>query len=414
MNIIICREGQNYGPYSIEQVQEWVADGTLIPATDLAWHDGMTEWLPLNVVLLQFVPAVPTITAPQLVSSSTSNPVTRPTLSAETKASPKPKSKVGCIQAFSGCVMLSFIGFVAFIVLGAIASRFGANNISDSFSASKGESFGPFYNIKTKETILTSEIDINERSEGLDITKDPGIPDEFSSNLYDLSQKFPTSTALQIVIKAQYRTAYGKLDPETFAEEINLEEVRKWSKEEYIKTHSIFFSNMFTMGEYGGEGDDSENMKSIPLPTAPGTDTTTGSSITQPTQQTSYSVGQFADLVGHYPNGSARTNVCYGTSTLDINPDGTYHMDYTLNILGEDQGAQEEGHLEKSASGILMITERDGMADESMEPRANVGARSLKVVIDQKTIDITSGKEEYKFDKSLKQPLPLSSSNDSK
>jgi hypothetical protein len=54
------------------------------------------------------------------------------------------------------------------------------------------------------------------------------------------------------------------------------------------------------------------------------------------------------------------------------------------------------------------------MADESMEPRANVGARSLKVVIDQKTIDITSGKEEYKFDKSLKQPLPLSSSNDSK
>ena len=50
MQVHIDRGGQRLGPYSIEEVTNHLAEGTL-QATDLGWADGMPEWLPLPQAL---------------------------------------------------------------------------------------------------------------------------------------------------------------------------------------------------------------------------------------------------------------------------------------------------------------------------------------------------------------------------
>ena len=43
MQIYISRDGETKGPYSIEDVNAYLKDGTLSP-TDLACQEGMDEW----------------------------------------------------------------------------------------------------------------------------------------------------------------------------------------------------------------------------------------------------------------------------------------------------------------------------------------------------------------------------------
>ena len=47
MQVYINRAGQQFGPYSMEQVTQGLAEGSLV-ATDLAWHEGADEWVPLS------------------------------------------------------------------------------------------------------------------------------------------------------------------------------------------------------------------------------------------------------------------------------------------------------------------------------------------------------------------------------
>ena len=49
MQVHIDRNGERYGPYSIEDINAYLANGTLQP-TDLAWQDGMTDWVPVTQV----------------------------------------------------------------------------------------------------------------------------------------------------------------------------------------------------------------------------------------------------------------------------------------------------------------------------------------------------------------------------
>lgn len=47
MKILIHRDGQEYGPYTPEELTEQVREGT-ISLHDLAWHEGRTDWVPLS------------------------------------------------------------------------------------------------------------------------------------------------------------------------------------------------------------------------------------------------------------------------------------------------------------------------------------------------------------------------------
>jgi hypothetical protein len=51
MQIYISRDGEQNGPYSIEDVNAYLKDGTLLP-TDLACQEGPDEWVPLNKIQL--------------------------------------------------------------------------------------------------------------------------------------------------------------------------------------------------------------------------------------------------------------------------------------------------------------------------------------------------------------------------
>ena len=50
MNITIARNGQQFGPYTIEQVNAFIASGQIL-YSDMALQEGASQWLPLSTVL---------------------------------------------------------------------------------------------------------------------------------------------------------------------------------------------------------------------------------------------------------------------------------------------------------------------------------------------------------------------------
>jgi hypothetical protein len=66
-DIYLLIDGQQAGPYTEEQVRQSIAEGH-IPADQLAWHEGLTEWKPLPTLTAMpyqpqpppFVPSIPT------------------------------------------------------------------------------------------------------------------------------------------------------------------------------------------------------------------------------------------------------------------------------------------------------------------------------------------------------------------
>jgi len=64
MQIYIHRDGQQFGPYSLEQAQDYLRSGDLL-AEDLAWHEGAADWMPLaGVVGVAPVAALSSVGAP--------------------------------------------------------------------------------------------------------------------------------------------------------------------------------------------------------------------------------------------------------------------------------------------------------------------------------------------------------------
>ena len=49
MQVHIDRNGERYGPYSLEEVNTYLMDGSLLPA-DQAWQDGMADWVPIDQI----------------------------------------------------------------------------------------------------------------------------------------------------------------------------------------------------------------------------------------------------------------------------------------------------------------------------------------------------------------------------
>ncbi len=49
MLIHIQRDGQQFGPYTLEDLNQYLADGSLLP-TDLVWYEGASDWVHMNQV----------------------------------------------------------------------------------------------------------------------------------------------------------------------------------------------------------------------------------------------------------------------------------------------------------------------------------------------------------------------------
>lgn len=66
----VSRNGQTYGPYTLEDLQRYVASGNVLP-TDLAKSDEMADWQPVSQILGSSMPAAaPAPAAPYPDSSS--------------------------------------------------------------------------------------------------------------------------------------------------------------------------------------------------------------------------------------------------------------------------------------------------------------------------------------------------------
>jgi Tfp pilus assembly major pilin PilA len=81
MQIHIHREGQNFGPYSLEEVNAYLQSGNL-GAGDLAWYEGAADWMPLE--------AVPGVVGARAVAAAT---MVRQRPAAVAKAKPQAKPK---------------------------------------------------------------------------------------------------------------------------------------------------------------------------------------------------------------------------------------------------------------------------------------------------------------------------------
>lgn len=67
MQIHIHRDGQQYGPYSPEDITKHLRDGTL-RSNDLAWYEGCSDWIPLS--------NVPGVTTPSRLPATPPPPIT--------------------------------------------------------------------------------------------------------------------------------------------------------------------------------------------------------------------------------------------------------------------------------------------------------------------------------------------------
>ena len=131
MQIHISRGDNIRGPFTREQIQYWLEKGTLLP-DDLAYHDGLNDWIPLSRLMDSLV--VPVAPEPTLAPAQ-SKPVVKGPVRSQNM--PWSQSKLGrihnrCRQITGGfgCVFWLFIAFyipASIFIIGAICSKFHIN-----------------------------------------------------------------------------------------------------------------------------------------------------------------------------------------------------------------------------------------------------------------------------------------------
>ena len=98
MQIYIHREGQQFGPYSVEEAKEHLAAGSL-RAADMAWHEGMADWMPLAQLEGMAPAAAPTVPKPVQMTQPSWIPPKRtgdssPTVRSVVSAAPAPAAPI--------------------------------------------------------------------------------------------------------------------------------------------------------------------------------------------------------------------------------------------------------------------------------------------------------------------------------
>ena len=74
MAILVCRNGQQEGPYELDEIDRALREGKL-SATDLAWQEGLADWLPLGELVGLQEPVPPVVSAAKTASSGISRAI---------------------------------------------------------------------------------------------------------------------------------------------------------------------------------------------------------------------------------------------------------------------------------------------------------------------------------------------------
>lgn len=85
----VGRNGQQTGPFSVEQLKEMAATGQLSP-TDLVWKEGMAGWEPASTIPDVFTPAAPSVTSTPVTSTPSYSSPAPATESPQSQYNPNP------------------------------------------------------------------------------------------------------------------------------------------------------------------------------------------------------------------------------------------------------------------------------------------------------------------------------------
>ena len=116
MQIYITRGSDSSGPYSLEDVQTYLEQGMLLP-DDLAYHEGLPGWTPLEEVLAAVKPAsAPAITPPvPSPVAEVSKPVAAVTPASVVAPPAKSKKALVIAAAVAGLAVFGGVGTVVYL-----------------------------------------------------------------------------------------------------------------------------------------------------------------------------------------------------------------------------------------------------------------------------------------------------------
>ena len=119
MQLYVSRDGQQFGPYTIEDARAHLAAGSLLP-TDLAFLDGAPNWAPLVEVLAAAPQPALSANPPasQPVGTATQPaPMGKAQSAKKTKKKSKPKKKDKASSAGLGELLLKYKAILAVVVI---------------------------------------------------------------------------------------------------------------------------------------------------------------------------------------------------------------------------------------------------------------------------------------------------------
>ena len=147
MQVHIDRGGQRFGPYSVEQVNSHLADGTILP-TDLGWTDGMTDCVPVTQVAgVSTAAAAATAAVPPPTPAATAGGTTlqggAPALQTTAKPAGNKKLLIG-VGAGVGVLALAAVGyFVVYPMLTDEEGEAPADDVAGNTPSGPGGAEGP-------------------------------------------------------------------------------------------------------------------------------------------------------------------------------------------------------------------------------------------------------------------------------
>ena len=144
--IHVMRDGQQFGPYTIEDINAYLAQGTLLP-TDQAWYEGAANWMPITEVPGVVHGAAPVPAAPAFAGAdpmATANPeVAVAEAGAAVAAVEGAKKKKLLIIAGSVAGVAAIAGVLLFVYPGFLKDdeTGGGGGSNDSGASGGGQNF---------------------------------------------------------------------------------------------------------------------------------------------------------------------------------------------------------------------------------------------------------------------------------
>jgi hypothetical protein len=127
----LARGGQRYGPYTLEQLRDYVNQGSVQP-TDLVWCEGMTAWSPVSTVLgtTPNAGSVSSVVPPPIPGYSQSSPVSTPQMGAAYPATalPTPPAMHWALVLIIAIVTCGIFGYVWMFLQAAWIRRIEPSN----------------------------------------------------------------------------------------------------------------------------------------------------------------------------------------------------------------------------------------------------------------------------------------------